>query len=132
MNYEIGYHIVSDDIAKEHGRFDDKLSIVEFLRLVRSNERIPLNVTVVGLDKLLFGADKPESACDLVHDVLVDGVNHLTREQPVVQFVVDDIEHWDEAVITHRGNRVRLSQIFYGGLTQEGADWYSSRLNVTS
>lgn len=132
MNYEIGYHIVAAEVLDEHGEFDDELSIVEFLRLVRSDERLPMNMTVHGLDDMLISADDPEAICGVIHDVLADGVNHLMREQPVIQFVVDDLEYWDEPVIPHRGNRISLNNIFYDGMTQEGADWFSTRLNVTS
>lgn len=132
MNYDIGYQIVSDEVVDEHGTLDEQCSVVEFLRLVRGSERIPLNVTVWGLDDLLMTADDSESVSDLLHEVLADGVNHLHREQPVVQFVVDDLEYWDEPVITDGDERYKLGEIFTGGLVQEGADWYSCPLNVTS
>lgn len=35
---------------------------------------------------------------------------HLTCEQPIVQFVVEDLEYWDEPVIAHRGERIPLEQ----------------------
>lgn len=132
MNYEIGYHVVSEEVADEHGTFDDQISIVKLLRLVRASETIPLNVTVRGLDNLVSSSDDHDAVCELIHEVLADGVNHLMREQPVIQFVVDDLEYWDEPVITDRDERIPLHQIFYGGMVQEGSDWYSSRLNVTS
>jgi hypothetical protein len=132
VNYDIGYQIVSDEVVDEHGTLDDQCSIVEFLRLVRGSERIPLNVTVWGLDDLLMTADDSESVSDLLHEVLADGVNHLHREQPVVQFVVEDLEYWDEPVVVNGDKRYKLGEIFTGGLVQEGADWYSCPLNVTS
>lgn len=131
MNYEIGYHVVSREVARDHDGFDE-MSVVEFLRRVRASERLPLDVSVVGLDQLLYTADETSAACDYIHRILVDGVNHLTREQPVVRFVVEDIEFWDEPVIAGRGEDIPLGEIFYGEMTQQGADWYHTQLNVSS
>lgn len=132
MNYEIGYHIISDDVFNELPKVEDQLSIVEFLRLVRESERLPMNVTVHGLDNMLTAADETDAICDLIHDVLADGVNHLTREQPVIRFVVNEVEYWDEPVIRCHDEHIPLTRIFSGGMTQEGADWFFCRLNVTS
>lgn len=132
VNYEIGFHVVGDEAATEHGRRDECLSFVEFCRRAAHGETLPPSVTVTGLDDYLEVADDPDAAAEFCNGVLADCANHLVRQQPVVQFVVDDIEHWnDEPVIQHGGDRIRLNRVF-GRLREEGPNWYFARLNVTS
>jgi hypothetical protein len=53
MSLDIGYHIMSKEVADEKGVYDDELSIVEFLRKVENLEDLPYDVTVYGLDSYL-------------------------------------------------------------------------------
>lgn len=132
MNFAIGYHVVARDAINKDNTFDNKMSVVEFLRRVEYMGDIPYDVTVHGLDSYLRGADDPEAVCDYIHQLLSERVNYLLNKNPIVQFVVDDIEYWDEPVLPDGKNRIRLNDIFHGTLEQEGANWFSSNLNVTS
>jgi hypothetical protein len=59
-------------------------------------------------------------------------VNFLLANNPRVQFVVDNVEYWDEPVLPDGDERIELNTIFRGSLEQVGPGWYSSNLNVTS
>lgn len=130
--YDIGYHILSEDAAEERGRFDDEMSIVEFLRRIQQMEDIPYDVTVYGLDDYLVTYENPQEACQYIHKVLRDRVNFLITRNPRILFIVEDLEYWDTAVIPQNDGEISLSDIFHGSLQHEGADWFSSRLNVSS
>lgn len=132
MNFDIGYHVVARDALEEGDTFNDEMSIVEFLRRVEHMGEIPYDVTVHGLDSYLRGADNPEAICEHIHQLLSERVNFLMNKNPIVQFVVDDVEFWDEPVLPDGDERIRLNTIFSGSLEQEGANWFSSNLNVTS
>ena len=132
MTLEIGYHVMTTDAAEDHGIYDDELSIVEFLRRVDRREELPLDVTVTGLDHYLAAADDPGDAAEYVHTMLRDRVNFILNQSPVVQFVVDDVEHWDGGVLPVDGTDVRLVTIFGGSLDQEGPGWYAGEFNVQS
>lgn len=132
MTLEIGYHVMSAETAENHGTFDDELSIVEFLRLVEQREELPLDVTVLGLDDYLSAADDPEEAAHFIHTVVRDRVNFILNQSPVVQFVVDNVEHWDGGVLPIRDTEMRLVTIFGGSLDQEGPGWYAGEFNVQS
>ena len=132
MNFDIGYHVVSREVLEDEHTFDDEMSIVEFLRRVNFMDHIPFDVTVYGLDSYLRSAADVDEICDYLHSLLSDRVNFLLNQNPRVQFVVDDVEFWDEPVIPDDGEDIRLNKIFHGALDQEGAGWYSSHLNVTS
>ena len=131
-DYDIGYHILSEDAVKERGRFDDQMSIVEFLRRIHRMENIPYDVTVYGLDDYIISSENSGAACRHIHGLLRDRVNFLITRNPRILFIVDELEYWDTAVIPQDNEEIPLSDIFYGGLEHEGADWFSSRLNVSS
>jgi hypothetical protein len=131
MELDIGYHVMSKEAADRHGEFEDQMSIVEFLRYVDQQRDLPYDVTVHGLDDYLLCAEDPEQACEYIHSVLRDSASFISLQNPCVQFVVDDIEYWDEGVIpTDRGD-IELRRIFRG-IEKSGAGWYESNLNVSS
>jgi hypothetical protein len=131
MQLELGYHVMSREAANERGEFDDQMSIVEFLRRLDQREDLPLDVTVYGLDDYLLSAADPDDACDHIHSLLRDRASHISLQQPCIQFVVDEIEYWDEPVIPAEDGDIGLSSIFRR-IDKRGAGWYESELNVSS
>jgi len=131
MSLDIGFHVHSEDAVEQHGTFDEEMSAVEFLRRVKRMESLPYDVTVHGLDDFLRGADDPLEACDYVHGILRDHVNFLLTENPRVQFVVKDLEYWDEPVLRDGDDEIPLKRVFHG-IEQEGSGWYYSNINVQS
>lgn len=131
MNLDLGFHVHSEETVERHGTFDEEMSIVEFLRRVKRTQSLPYDVTVYGLDDLLRGASDPLVACEYVHDVLRDRANFLMTENPRVQFVVSDVEYWDEPVLRNEDEEIPLNEIFHG-IEQEGSGWYYSNINVQS
>lgn len=132
MNFDIGYHVVSREVLGPEDTFEVEMSIVEFLRRVNFMGNIPFDVTVYGLDAYLQSADNANEICNSLHQLLSERVNFLLNENPIVQFVVDDVEFWDEPVIRDDDGDIRLNDIFHEALEPEGASWYASPLNVTS
>lgn len=134
MTLELGYHIMSTDAVEEHNHETyEELSVVEFLRRVERREELPYDMTVTGLDDYLAASDDPEETAEYVHRVLRDRVNFVLTRNPVVQFVVVDVEHWKGGGVIPAGEtKVRLVTIFGGSVKQEGVGWYSSEFNVQS
>jgi hypothetical protein len=131
MQLDIGYHIMTEEAANEHGEFDEQMSVVEFLRHVERQDDLPYDVTVYGLDDLLLSARDPEDICEYVHSILRDRASFISHQNPCVQFVVEDIEYWDEVVLPAEDEKIELSQIFRS-MEKSSAGWYTSKLNVIS
>jgi len=131
MSLDIGFHLHSEDAVERHGTFDEEMSAVEFLRRVKRMESLPYDITVHGFDDFLRGADDPLEACDYVHGILRDHANFLLTENPRVQFVVEDLEYWDEPVLQYGDDEIPLKRVFHG-IEQEGSGWYYSNINVQS
>lgn len=134
MTLELKYHIMSVDAIEQHEHNTyEELSIVEFLRRVERREKLPYDVTVTGLDDYLAASEDPRETAKYVHRILRDRVNFVMTRNPVVQFVVDEIEHWKAGgVVSVDETEVRLVTIFGGSVNHEGAGWYSSEFNVQS
>ena len=56
---DIGFNIIE---KKEHSKqiFKDRMSVVEFLRKVYREEKLPLNFAVFGIDNFLYYSEEPE------------------------------------------------------------------------
>lgn len=131
MSLDIGFHVQSEEAVERHGTFDEEMSIVEFLRRIKRTKGVPYDVTVYGLDDFVRGADDPREACNYIHGVLRDHVNFLLTKNPRVQFVVEDLEYWDEPVLRDGEDEIPLKSVFHG-IEQEGSGWYYSNINVQS
>ena len=132
MNFDIGYHVIERDALDAENAFSNEMSVVEFLRRVERTEGIPYDVSVHGFDSYLRGSDEPEAVCEYIGHLLSERVNFLLNKNPIVQFVVDEVEFWTEPVLPNGDDQIRLNTIFSGNLEQEGAGWFSSNLNITS
>jgi hypothetical protein len=134
MTLDLKYHIMAADAVEEHGDGTyEELSVVEFLRRLERREELPYDMTITGLDDYLAASEDPREAAEYVHTVLRDRVNFVLTRNPVVQFVVEDVEHWKGGGVIPVGEeKVRLVTIFGGSVTQEGPGWYSSEFNVQS
>jgi hypothetical protein len=128
---DIGFHIHSGEAVERQGTFDEEMSVIEFLRRVKRMNSLPYDVTVYGLGNFIRSANDPRDACEYVHELLRDHVNFLLAENPRVQFIVEDLEFWDEPVLRDGDNEIPLRTIFYG-IEQEGPGWYYSNINIQS
>lgn len=133
MALEIGFHVMAEksDAFDKYGTFEDQMSIVEFLRRVDRMDDLPMDVSVWGFDDYLREVEGPERMCEEVHEILRDRVTFLLNHQPIIQFVVEDVEYWDGPVIPDGDDKIDLDIVFHG-LEQNGPGWYSKNLNVTS
>ncbi|MGQ3330326.1 hypothetical protein ACT4MF_14085 [Halorubrum sp. FL23] len=85
-DYDIGYHILSEDAVEDRGRFNEQMSIVEFLRRIQQMEDLPYDVTVYGLDDYLISSENAQEACQYIHGLLRDRVNFLVASQNRLDF----------------------------------------------
>ena len=131
MDYDIGFHVISESALERHELFEEEMSIVAFLKRVKYQAELPYDVVVYGFDDFLRTAADPAATTEYVHVVLRDSVNHLNIKNPRVQFVVSDVEFWDEPVLRHGEQEIPLRDVFHG-IEQEGSGWYYSRINVQS
>lgn len=123
---EVGYNIVekSSIKKKKYEVFDDRMSIIQFLRYVRRGI-IPNKVTVTGLDEILY-----HEMGNLVYEILSNASNLMMVKKPIIQFLVDRIIIDSEPKIKIKEKEIRLKDIFTKTLTQRDIDWYHAMFNI--
>ncbi|CAD6493688.1 MAG: hypothetical protein LAKADJCE_00559 [Candidatus Argoarchaeum ethanivorans] len=86
MRLKHGFNIVEN----EYDRFENIMTLLEFLGDIRRNKQIPSRVTVKGLDTLLLNSCDQEEMGMFIGELLRDGQSKgLIRTSTVVQFIVD-------------------------------------------
>lgn len=66
-DFDIGFHVLADERARDLGRFDDEMSLVAFFRALRAREQLPMDVTVTGLGDYLTAVDDPQAALSFLN-----------------------------------------------------------------
>ena len=129
---DIGFNII------ERGNpeiFEDKLSITEFLRKIREEERLPYNFAVTGLDTLLYYAEDREETEKYIRTLLQDVANFLVAGNYIIQVVVEGdlyvVESYERPRVRYKGEEILLYPVF-GRVKQIDIKHFLAPLNLLS
>ena len=131
---DIGFNIIE---KKEYANqlFKDKMSIVEFLRNVYREEKLPNNLAVFGLDALLYYSLEPEKLSRKIRNLLQDAANFLVRENYIIQILMDGkieiVESSERPRIKYKEKEFLLYPIF-GRVKQLDLKHFIAPLNLQS
>jgi len=131
---DIGFNIIE---KKEYSKqiFKDRMSIVEFLRQVYREEKLPLNFAVFGIDNFLYYSEEPEKISRRIRNLLQDAANFLVRGNYIIQIVVDGkieiVESSERPRIHYKGKQILLYPIF-GRVRQVDLKHFIAPLNLQS
>lgn len=134
---KVGYNIVDNEslINNEVEILRNKMSIIEFLKRVKKEEDIPLDICITGLDTLIAYAEKPLDLSKFIKKILIEKSNFLLRQNLVIQFLMDgklqvtDDDSKPKSVIDK--NIIELNHIF-GKLKREDIHYFFTQLNLSS
>lgn len=132
---DIGYNLVEAREIREGilQLFSDRMSIVRFLQVLSDQEELPRDVTVTGLEGLLYYAEDVNEVSALLRGILVDAVNKLIPINPIIQVVFEgELQQWEHPEIRYLGKRLPLRPIFGGSLRQRGVNYFHAEINVLS
>ncbi len=87
---DIGFNVIEKTNPEI---FNEKISIIEFLRKVRKEEEFPYNFAVTGLDALLYYTEDKEKISKYILNTLQDHANFLDRGNYIIQIVIDGTLH---------------------------------------
>jgi len=133
-NMNIGFNIIE---KREYLNqiFKDRMSIVEFLRQVYREEKLPLNFAVFGIDALLYYSEEPEKISRKIRNLLQDAANFLVRGNYIIQIVVDGkieiVESSERPRINYKDKQILLYPIF-GRVKQVDLKHFIAPLNLLS
>jgi len=131
---EIGFNIIA---RKEYQDkiFPDRLSIIEFLRKVWREERLPYNIAVFGLEELLYQAEDLEKISRYISNLLQDAANFLVRGNYIIQIVIEGelsvVETYERPRVSYKNKEFLLYPIF-GKVKQIGFKHFIAPLNLQS
>ena len=131
---DIGFNIIE---KREYANqiFKDKMSIVEFLRNVYREEKLPHNLAVFGIDNLLYYSSEPKNLSRKIRDLLQDAANFLVRENYIIQILIDGkieiVESSERPRIKYKEKEILLYPIF-GRVKQVDLKHFIAPLNLQS
>jgi len=133
-NMDIGFNIIEKEEYLNQ-IFKHRMSIVKFLRRVRREERLPLNIAVFGIDNLLYYCDDPEKLSRKIRFLLQDSANFLVRGNYIIQIVIDGkielVESSERPRVNYKEKRFLLYPIF-GRVKQVDLKHFIAPLNLQS
>ena len=131
---DVGFNLVEEK-SIESGKvelFENKMSIIQFLRKVLRMEDIPLDVSIIGFDQLLFSADDRKEMTKYIRDLLIEKVNFLLNKSPCIQIIVDgSLEQWQKPIIRLNNEDLDVYTIF-GKMERRDVNWFYTGLNIQS
>lgn len=83
---DLGFNIIQQD---NPDIFDERVSLVSFLKAVEDNENLPYDIAVTGLDTFLYYAENRLEASRIIRDILEDNVNYLLMRNYIIQIVLN-------------------------------------------
>ena len=131
---DIGFNIIERNEYQDQ-IFRDRMSIVEFLRLVQREEKLPLNFAVFGIENLLYYSEEPEKISTKIRNLLQDAANFLVRGNYIIQIVVEGkieiVESSERPRINYKDKQILLYPIF-GRVRQLDLKHFIAQLNLQS
>jgi len=129
---DIGFNIIE---RGDPEIFDDKLSIIEFLRKIIEEERLPYNFAVTGLDTLFYYAEDREETEKYIRTLLQDVANFLVAGNYIIQVVVEGdlyvVESYERPRVRYKGEEILLYPVF-GRVKQIDIKHFLAPLNLLS
>lgn len=124
---EVGYNLVEENlIGEKYERIEDRMSIIEFLRRLRSNKEIKRTIAVIGFDDILFHG---EDVAEYIHDILSRSASRLRNY--VIQLPVQgELRLNTEPKIKHRGREISLTPVFGSRLKPIAPGYFYSPPNI--
>jgi len=130
----IGFNIIE---KKEYQNqiFKDRMSVVEFLKKVYREEKLPLNFAVFGIENLLYYSEEPEKISIKIRNLLQDAANFLVRGNYIIQIVIEGeieiVESSERPRINYKDKQILLYPIF-GRVKQVDLKHFIAPLNLQS
>lgn len=131
---DIGFNIIE---KKEYPNqiFKDRMSVIDFLRHVYREEKLPLNFAVFGIENLLYYSEEPEKISRKIRNLLQDAANFLVRGNYIIQIIVDGkievVESSERPRINYKNKQFLLYPIF-GRVRQVDLKHFIAPLNLLS
>jgi len=131
---DIGFNIIKLQQYQDK-IFPDKLSIIEFLRKVFREEKLPYNISVFGLEELLYQAEDLDKISKYISNLLQDAANFFVRGNYIIQILIEGdlfvVEIYERPRVKYKNKEFLLYPIF-GKVKQIDLKHFIAPLNLQS
>ena len=128
----IGFNLIEE---RHPELFDERIGIIQLLKQVVQEEKLPLNVVVTGLDALLYYAEDKEKASKYIRNILQDHANFLSAGNYIIQIILEGalfvVESSERPKVKYREQELLLYPVF-GRVRQVDVKHFLAPLNLTS
>ncbi|RLI08131.1 hypothetical protein DRO24_01775 [Candidatus Bathyarchaeota archaeon] len=115
--------------------FKERVSIIEFLRKVLKESKLPYNFAVFGLEALLYHAEDMDEISRYIRNLLQDKTNFLVRGNYIIQMAIDGkievVETYERPRIKYKDKEFLIYPIF-GRVKQIDLKHFIAPLNLQS
>lgn len=129
---DIGFNIIEKTNSQV---FEEKISIIEFLRKITQEEKFPYNFAIIGLDTLLYFAQDREKVSKYIREILQDHANFLVTGNYIIQVVIEGtlhiVESFERPRVKYKEKEFLLYPIF-GRVKQIDLKHFLAPLNLLS
>lgn len=125
-----GYNVVEKDLLNEYPFIPEKeLGLIEFLRILRTGQKIDSHIRVLGLDSVLFKSEKPEETCKVIRNILSKAREDIPPGLIIV-FPIDAELRNHNPRIFKDSNNVKLNHLFGNRIQKEVSGRAHSSFNI--
>ena len=129
---DIGFNIIEKTNPQI---FEEKISIIEFLRKIRKEEKFPYNFAITGVDTLLYHAKDIKKVSTYIREILQDQANFLVAGNYIIQVVIEGtlhvVESFERPRVNYKEKEFLLYPIF-GRVKQIDLKHFLAPLNLLS
>ena len=129
---DIGFNIIEETNPQI---FEEKISIIEFLRKLRQEEKFSYNFAITGVDTLLYYAEDREKVSKYIREILQDHANFLVAGNYIIQVVIEGtlhvVESFERPRVKYKEEEFLLYPIF-GRVKQIDLKHFLAPLNLLS
>jgi hypothetical protein len=124
---DVGYNLVERKLlGKEFEEIEEKISIIEFLRMLQRGQTIKPKISVIGFDEVLLSEGKISS---YIRNILVRSTSILWNH--IIQFPINgELVLNREPKIRYMGREISLTPIFGNRLMSKAVGYFYSPLNI--
>jgi hypothetical protein len=124
---DVGYNLVERKLlGKEFEEIEEKISIIEFLRMLQRKQAIKPKISVIGFDEVLLSEGKISS---YIRSILVRSTNILWNH--IIQFPINgELVLNQEPKIRYKHKEISLTPIFGNRLMPKAIGYFHSPFNI--
>lgn len=129
---DIGFNLIEQN---NDNIFKDKISIIQFLRDLISDKKMPCDFAIYGLDSLLYYAKDRDDISKYIRHILQDHANKLVSGKYIIQIVIKGslqvVDNDERPRVSYKNEEIHIYPVL-GRLKRKDLKHFYAPLNLQS